>query len=40
MIEIVTATRDGTTTDKFDKIVKDWLATVKHPKTRRPLGER
>jgi hypothetical protein len=36
LIEILMATHGGMTTDEFDKIVKDWLATTKHPKTGRP----
>ena len=27
------------TTEEFEQIVKDWLATAKHPKTRRPCTE-
>ena len=27
------------TTEEFEKIVKDWLATAKHPKTKRPYTE-
>ena len=27
------ATHAGMTTDEFEKIVKDWIATAKHPKT-------
>jgi hypothetical protein len=35
LIEIVMITHAGMTTDEFDKIVKDWLATAKHPNTGR-----
>ena len=27
------------TTEEFEKIVKDWIATAKHPKTKRPYTE-
>jgi hypothetical protein len=37
--EIVMATHAGTTTAEFEKIVKDWIATAKHPKTGRPYTE-
>jgi hypothetical protein len=36
LLEIVMATHAGMTTDEFERIVKDWLATAKHPKTKRP----
>ena len=39
LIEIVTATHAGMTTDAFETVVKDWLATAKHPTTGRPLTE-
>jgi phosphoglycolate phosphatase-like HAD superfamily hydrolase len=39
LLEIVMATHAGMTTDEFDKVVKDWLATAKHPKTGRPYTE-
>jgi phosphoserine phosphatase len=35
MIELVMATHAGNTTEEFSKIVGDWLATAKHPKTGR-----
>ncbi len=34
-LEIVAATHSGMTTEEFDRIVKEWLATAKHPKRRR-----
>ena len=37
MLEIVMATHAGMTTEEFEQIVKDWLATAKHPKFKRPL---
>jgi len=39
MVEIVMATHAGMTTEEFEQIVKDWFATAKHPKTRRPYTE-
>jgi phosphoglycolate phosphatase-like HAD superfamily hydrolase len=33
MVEIVAATHANLTTDEFESIVKNWLATAKHPKT-------
>ena len=33
------ATHAGMTTDEFDAIVKDWLATAKHPIFKRPYTE-
>jgi hypothetical protein len=36
MLEIVMATHAGMTTGEFERIVKDWIATAKHPKTRQP----
>jgi hypothetical protein len=37
--QIVMATHAGMTTEEFDKTVKDWIATAKHPKTGRLLTE-
>jgi len=37
--EIVMTTHAGMTTDEFDQIVKGWIATAKHPITKRPLIE-
>ena len=39
MIQIVAATHSGMTTDEFQKIVTDWIATAKHPITKRPYTE-
>ena len=36
MLEIIMATHAGMSTDEFEKTVKDWMATAKHPLTRRP----
>ena len=34
--ELVMATHAGTTTTEFSRIVKDWMATARHPKTQKP----
>jgi phosphoglycolate phosphatase-like HAD superfamily hydrolase len=39
MLEIMMATHAGMTTEEFEKIVKDWIATAKHPTTKRPYTE-
>ena len=39
MVEIVMATHAGMSTEAFDNIVKDWIATAKHPKTGRLYTE-
>lgn len=39
LLELVMATHAGNTTEKFAQIVKDWLATAKHPKFKRPYTE-
>ena len=39
LIEMAMATHAGTTTEEFDKIVSDWIATAKHPKTGRLFTE-
>ena len=36
-VKIVMATHAGMTTDEFEQIMKDWLATTKHPTTGRAL---
>jgi phosphoserine phosphatase len=33
ILELFMATHAGMTTDEFEKIVKDWIATARHPKT-------
>ena len=37
LVELATATHAGTTTEEFDAIVRDWIATAKHPKTGKPF---
>jgi phosphoglycolate phosphatase-like HAD superfamily hydrolase len=39
ILEIIMATHAGMTTEEFEKIVKDWIATAKHPTTKRPYTE-
>ena len=39
LLEIVTAKHAGMTTVEFEQIVKDWLATAKHPKYQKPYTE-
>ena len=33
LVEMLMATHAGNTTEEFEKIVKDWITTAKHPKT-------
>jgi phosphoserine phosphatase len=39
LLEMAMATHAGTTTEEFEKIVGDWIATAKHPKTGRLYTE-
>src|SRR5438876_4996235 len=39
MLEIIVATHAGMTTAEFEQIVKDWIATAKHPKFKRSYTE-
>ena len=39
LIELVTASHAGMTTDEFEKAVTDWISTAKHPKTGKPFNE-
>lgn len=39
LLEMAMATHAGMTTDEFETIVSDWLATAKHPTTGRPFTE-
>ena len=36
LMEVMVATHSGLTTEEFERVVKDWLATAKHPKSGRP----
>ena len=40
LLEIVTVTHAGMTTEEFEKIVKDWIATAKHPKSGKLYSEK
>ena len=37
LLEVMAVTHTGITTDEFETVVKDWLATARHPKTREPF---
>jgi phosphoserine phosphatase len=39
IVELGMATHSGVTTDEFTKIVTDWFATAKHPKTGKPYTD-
>jgi phosphoserine phosphatase len=39
LLEVIAATHTGMTTEEFEKIVKNWVATAKHPTTKRPFTE-
>ncbi len=39
LLEMAMATHAGMSTEEFEQIVKDWIATAKHPKTGRPFTE-
>lgn len=39
ILEIVAATHSGMSTEDFEKITTDWLATAKHPKLDKPYTE-
>ncbi len=39
VLELFMATHTGMTTDEFEQIVKDWIATAQHPKTGRLFTE-
>jgi phosphoserine phosphatase len=39
MLDIVMTTHAGMTTEEFEKLVKDWIAIAKHPKTARPYTQ-
>jgi len=39
IFQIVMATHTGMTTEEFEKTVTDWIATARHPKTKRPYTE-
>ena len=37
LLEVVAVTHAGMTTEEFEKIVKDWVATARHPKIEAPV---
>ena len=39
LLEIMIAAHSGMTTEEFDRVVKDWVASAKHPVTKRPYTE-
>ncbi len=39
LVELVMATHAGMTTEEFETTVKDWLATARHPKFKRPYTD-
>lgn len=39
LVELVMGTHGGMTTEEFAQLVKDWLATAKHPRFKRPYTE-
>lgn len=39
LLQIVTASHAGTTTDEFETIVQNWLSTAKHPGYERPFTD-
>ncbi len=39
LVELVMATHAGMTTEQFERVVKDWLATARHPKFNRPYTD-
>lgn len=39
IVELIAATHSGMTTDEFEKIVREWVATAKHPKSGRLYTE-
>jgi phosphoserine phosphatase len=39
LLQIVAATHSGMTSEEFETVVKDWLASARHPKFKRPYTE-
>jgi phosphoserine phosphatase len=39
LLQLVMATHAGMTTDEFEQVVKDWIATARHPRFDRPYTE-
>lgn len=38
MLEIIMATHAGMSTEEFERVVKDWMMTARHPKYQRPYN--
>jgi len=38
-VEVLMASHAGVTTEEFEKVVKDWFATAKHPRFNRPFTD-
>ncbi|MGA8996516.1 MAG: HAD family hydrolase [Pseudolabrys sp.] len=39
LVELVMASHSGMTTEEFERIVKDWISTARHPRFKRPYTE-
>lgn len=39
LLDVMTVSHSGMTTEEFDGIVKDWIATAEHPRFKRPYKE-
>ena len=39
LLQLIMATHAGLTTEEFSQIVKDWLATARHPRFKRPYNQ-
>lgn len=39
LVELIMATHAGMTTEEFEKIVRDWIKTAKHPRFNRPFTD-
>ena len=39
LLQIIAATHAGMTTDEFEATVKEWMATARHPRFKRPYNE-
>ena len=39
LLEVIAATHAGSTTEEFEKLVTEWIATARHPKLNRPYTD-
>jgi phosphoserine phosphatase len=39
LLELIMATHAGMTSDEFEQVVRDWIATARHPRFQRPYTE-